>query len=57
MATYCGDNDASDLDEDVNACYRCGANTYIRKPSTFKDLVHVMETLKNYWFDIAVLPH
>jgi CheY-like chemotaxis protein len=42
--------------EDIYSSYDLGANSYIRKPVTFKGLVEVMRTLKTYWFNTVNLP-
>lgn len=41
---------------DVQICYDAGANTYVRKPVSFPDFVEAMARLKDYWFQIALLP-
>ena len=41
---------------DVKACYELGANTYIQKPVDFDGLIAAIQRLKEYWFEIAVLP-
>lgn len=46
----------SDDERDVRACYEFGANTYIQKPVDFDGLISAMKRLKEYWFEIAVLP-
>ncbi len=46
----------SALQEDIDFAYRCGGNSYFRKPAEFSDLVEVMHTIKKYWFEKAVLP-
>lgn len=43
-------------DEDVNACYRAGANTYVRKPISWSDFSEAVTRLNEYWFQIALLP-
>jgi CheY-like chemotaxis protein len=40
---------------DVARSYELGVNSYISKPHTFDELVHAMETLVHYWFDIVDL--
>jgi len=42
--------------KDVEQCYQLGANTYIQKPVSFEGLVEAVRTMKEYWFDIALLP-
>ncbi len=46
----------SDDERDVKACYELGANTYIQKPVDFDGLISAIKQLKEYWFEIAVLP-
>jgi CheY-like chemotaxis protein len=46
----------SDDKRDINACYEMGANTYIRKPLDLAGFFEAMARLKEYWFEIAVLP-
>jgi two-component system response regulator len=46
----------SDDERDVEACYALGANTYIQKPVDFDGLISAIQRLKEYWFEIAVLP-
>jgi two-component system response regulator len=46
----------SNDDRDVHACYELGANTYIQKPVDFDGLIGAIRQLKEYWFEIAILP-
>lgn len=41
---------------DINACYDMGANTYIQKPLSWPNFLEAIARLKEYWFEIAVLP-
>jgi two-component system response regulator len=43
-------------ERDVKACYELGANTYIQKPVDFDGLIAAIRRLKEYWFEIAILP-
>ncbi len=43
-------------ERDVQACYSVGANTYIQKPVDFDGLITAIRQLKEYWFEIALLP-
>jgi two-component system response regulator len=43
-------------ERDVDACYRMGANTYVQKPVSFDGLIEAIKRLKEYWFEIALLP-
>jgi CheY-like chemotaxis protein len=44
-------------EEDITFCYREGANAFVRKPAGFKDLVHAMKSLGDFWFKVAHLPN
>ena len=46
----------SDDERDVKACYELGANTYVQKPVDFDGLIAAVKRLKQYWFEIALLP-
>jgi two-component system response regulator len=46
----------SDDERDVKACYELGANTFIQKPVDFDGLISAIKQLKEYWFEIALLP-
>jgi two-component system response regulator len=46
----------SDDERDIKACYELGANTYIQKPVDFDGLISAIKQLKEYWFEIALLP-
>ena len=43
-------------ERDVDACYQIGANTYVQKPVSFDGLIEAIKRLKEYWFEIALLP-
>jgi len=43
-------------ERDVDACYRMGANSYVQKPVSFDGLIEAIKRLKEYWFEIALLP-
>lgn len=42
---------------DVAAAYQRGANTYLRKPRSFRDLVDMTQLLQRYWLECASLPN
>jgi two-component system response regulator len=46
----------SDDERDIKACYELGANTYVQKPVDFDGLIAAVKRLKQYWFEIALLP-
>jgi CheY-like chemotaxis protein len=41
---------------DVESCYRAGANSYIQKPVSLDSFLRAIQVLKNYWFEIVILP-
>ena len=43
-------------ERDVEECYALGANTYIQKPVDLDGLFAAIHRLKEYWFEIALLP-
>ncbi len=42
---------------DVRSCYDAGANTYVCKPVSWSEFNKAITRLREYWFDLAVLPH
>ena len=46
----------SKAEEDIYKTYELGVNSFITKPVTFENLIQVMKTLGNYWFEIVSLP-
>ncbi|WP_454062326.1 response regulator [Candidatus Nitrospira salsa] len=44
-------------DRDIRACYALGANSYIQKPLDFKGFIKAMTRLKDYWFEVVVMPN
>jgi CheY-like chemotaxis protein len=46
----------SKQEEDIYRSYQLHANSYITKPVTFEQLVHVVSTLGKYWLEIVELP-
>ena len=45
----------SDHEEDVEACYQAGANSYIKKPVDLDDFNRALLAIKQYWFDTVLL--
>jgi two-component system, response regulator len=43
-------------ERDIQQCYAAGANTYIQKPVDLDGLFAAIKRLKEYWFEIALLP-
>lgn len=46
----------SDDEKDIAECYENGANTFIKKPVDLDGFFGAIERLKEYWFEIAILP-
>lgn len=46
----------SNDERDIDKCYSLGANTFIQKPVDFEKFLLAIKRLKEYWFDIALLP-
>lgn len=46
----------SSNEKDIAQCYLNGANSYIKKPVDFENFMKAVQTLKDYWFEIVVLP-
>lgn len=47
---------SSDEPSDVRESYDSGANSYVVKPSSFKEYVQKIRDLEAYWFETARLP-
>jgi two-component system, response regulator len=43
-------------ERDIKRCYENGANSYIVKPVSFAGFMDAIQRLKDYWFEIVVLP-
>jgi CheY-like chemotaxis protein len=43
-------------ERDVESCYRAGANSYICKPVDMDGFFGALKRLKEYWFEIVILP-
>jgi two-component system, response regulator len=41
---------------DIDKCCSEGANSYIHKPVDFNGLIDAIQRLKDYWFEIVILP-
>ena len=46
----------SEDDKDIEECYYRGANSYIVKPVDFDGFIDAVQRLKDYWFEIVILP-
>lgn len=47
----------SAAEEDIATTYDLGANSFIRKPGSFEDLLKTIRLLKEYWLEIVTLPN
>ncbi len=43
-------------ERDIEQCYADGANSYIHKPVDLEGFFEAMKRLKDYWFEIVLLP-
>ncbi len=46
---------SSQLDEEIKAAYRLGANSYVAKPSTHVELESTIGDIYEYWYNTAKL--
>ena len=46
----------SNAENDVAQCYADGANSYVTKPVDIHGFVQAITRLKDFWFEIAILP-
>ena len=46
----------SDACEDIERCYAAGANSYVKKPVDLEGFVVAIARLREYWFEVSVLP-
>ena len=46
----------SSAEQDVQRCYDYGANSYMQKPVDLQGFVVAITRLKEFWFEVAVLP-
>lgn len=44
----------SDERKDIAEAYRCGANSYVRKPVNFDQFIESLRQLEQYWLDTNV---
>ena len=43
-------------ERDIDYCYSVGANSYIQKPVDLDGFMKAIQRLKDYWFEIVLLP-
>lgn len=46
----------SSAEQDIERCYADGANTYVQKPVDLQGFFLAISRLKDYWFEVAILP-
>lgn len=46
----------SDDPRDIEQCYAIGANSYVRKPVDLDGFMEAIRRLKDYWFEVVVMP-
>jgi CheY-like chemotaxis protein len=46
----------STAEDDIAFSYETGANSYITKPTSFREWVEIVEILGKYWFEVVELP-
>jgi len=46
----------SNAEADILRSYDLGVNAFITKPVTFEELVHALQVLGDFWFEIVRLP-
>ena len=42
--------------QDIEVCYREGANSYILKPGEMNRLLEILQTIEGYWMEVVSLP-
>lgn len=43
-------------EEDISSSYAVGANSYIVKPTSFRELVDMAQVIRHYWLEMVDLP-
>ncbi len=43
-------------ERDIEKCYHTGANSYVKKPVDLGGFVSAIQRLKDFWFEIVILP-
>ncbi len=46
----------SEDERDIETCYKYGANSYLKKPVDLEGFFRAITMLKEFWFEIAILP-
>lgn len=42
---------------DIDRCYAAGASSYVQKPVDFEKFATMIKLLKEYWFEVVILPN
>ena len=48
---------SSDEPEDIDRAYDLGANSYLRKPDDFSNLIKISQKLHDYWIETNLCPN
>ena len=43
-------------ERDIQSCYFMGANSYVKKPVDLEGFMLAIQRLKDYWFEVVILP-
>ena len=43
-------------ERDIERCYSVGANSYVKKPVDLAGFVNAIQRIKDFWFEIVLLP-
>jgi CheY-like chemotaxis protein len=43
-------------ERDIDRCYQAGANSYISKPVDLDGFMQAVQSLKDFWFEIVIVP-
>lgn len=43
-------------ERDIDLCYRQGANSYVKKPVDLEGFLRAIQRLRDYWFEVVILP-
>ena len=46
----------SNSEADISSVYGLGANSFIKKPTSFEQFADFIKSLKKYWFEVVELP-
>lgn len=46
----------SSYEKDIESCYEAGASSYIVKPVGLDGFIQAIQRLRDYWFEVVILP-